>query len=136
MWKQGFSLVEIMVAVVLVSVLSSVAYSYYLGNIHQARIAKLNADFKTISDSARRYYLENGNWPRSVSEMVPRFLERTGADPWGNMYVIRTSSEVSVYSGASIESFFVGSSSGQTKSQQFSSYLSTGEILWHKVDSE
>jgi general secretion pathway protein G len=78
----GFTLLEIMVSVVIVGILSSIAYPLYTEYIEKARIARASVDIQNISATLSSFYTEYQKYPESLDEVgYATFL-----DPWGNPY--------------------------------------------------
>lgn len=101
---KGFSLVEIMVVLVIMSLLISIIAPNVLGRADDARVQKAFADFSAIETALRMYRLDNYEYPSSEQGLqslvekpslspVPRnwksggYLEALPIDPWGNAYL-------------------------------------------------
>ncbi len=50
-----------------------------------AREANLNA----INSAIQTYFMENGQYPSSIEQLVPRYLQSIPIDPAGGVYYIR-----------------------------------------------
>ena len=59
----GFSLIEIMVVLVIMGLLVSIVAPNVLNRADEARIQKVQADFKAIETSLKIYRLDNYNYP-------------------------------------------------------------------------
>jgi len=68
--QKGFTLVELMIAIVIVGVLAAVAIPIYRGNIKKAKMSECDAALGTIRTGLRVYYAEHSKYP-----------EATGATP-------------------------------------------------------
>jgi general secretion pathway protein G len=101
--SRGFSLVEILVVLVIMGLLISIVAPNVLDRADEARIQKVEADFKVIETALKMYRLDNYNYPSSEQglialvektrlEPVPRqwklngYLEELPVDPWGRPY--------------------------------------------------
>jgi general secretion pathway protein G len=99
----GFSLLELMVVVVILSILALVIIPRVIDRPDQARVARVQSDLSVISSAVKLYRLDNFKYPttsqglsalavRPVSEPVPKnwaqngYLDRLPKDPWGAEY--------------------------------------------------
>jgi general secretion pathway protein G len=81
--QQGFTLLELMVAVVLVGILTVTAVSVYSGAVQKARIAGAVGDIGEIHIAIQKFLLtENRGYPANLAELD---LDNV-IDPWGNPY--------------------------------------------------
>lgn len=113
----GFSLVEILVVLVILGLLISVVAPNVLDRADEARIQKVQADFKSIETALKLYRLDNFAYPTteqglealvSPSGLDPQprnfkeggYLEVLPTDPWGRTYVYlnEDGGEVEIYS--------------------------------------
>lgn len=60
--KKGFSLIELMVVVVIISVLVALAYPSYMGSIRQSRRAEAQAALFGLAQALERYYTTEGTY--------------------------------------------------------------------------
>ncbi|MDD2717762.1 MAG: prepilin-type N-terminal cleavage/methylation domain-containing protein [Candidatus Wallbacteria bacterium] len=94
LWKsatdKAFTLVEMMIAIVIISIMSAIAYPYYLTTVHEASQRRAYNDFKTIGNAAINYHLNYQKWPQNINDLCPMYLEKNMTDPWGNNYTIMT----------------------------------------------
>jgi prepilin-type N-terminal cleavage/methylation domain-containing protein len=59
----GFSLIEIMIALVIIGLAASIAVPMYADAIHEARANALQQDGKTLHSALMRYYNDNSAFP-------------------------------------------------------------------------
>ena len=102
--QSGFSLIEILVVLVIMGLLISVVAPTVLNSADDARIQKVQADFKSIETALKIYRLDNYVYPSteqglealvtpSSLEPEPRNFKRGGylselpMDPWGRPYL-------------------------------------------------
>ncbi|NOS81896.1 MAG: prepilin-type N-terminal cleavage/methylation domain-containing protein [Nitrospira sp.] len=78
----GFTLIEIMLAVAIVGVLSSLAIPNYLGFVEKARVARAVAEMNAIAEEVRGYALSTELYPDSLGQVGLS----APLDPWGNPY--------------------------------------------------
>jgi general secretion pathway protein G len=114
----GFSLVEILVVLVIMGLLISVVAPTVLNRADEARVQKVQADFKAIETALKIYRLDNYVYPTteqglealvepSSLEPEPRNFKKGGylaevpLDPWGRPYLYLSpgeNGEVDLYS--------------------------------------
>lgn len=102
--EAGYTLLEIMLVVGIISILIGSAIYMLVGNIDVARQTRVDADFQAISTQLRTYETMNLRMPstsqglealvkRPTSEPKPRrwvqLMERVPLDPWGEPYIYR-----------------------------------------------
>ena len=63
--QRGFSLMEILIALVIIGILGAFVLQNFGGEVTKARYTKLKADFQTIESALMRYYNDNGFYPTS-----------------------------------------------------------------------
>ncbi len=88
--KRGFSLVELGLVLMVTSVLIAISF-YSAAKIRQVTLAQRTiSELDTIASVSTQYYLENGAWPVSVSDLRPKYLSANSSDfnPFGNAYTI------------------------------------------------
>ena len=102
--QSGFSLIEILVVLVIMGLLISVVAPTVLNSADDARIQKVQADFKSIETALKIYRLDNYVYPTteqglealvtpSSLEPEPRnfkqggYLSELPMDPWGRSYL-------------------------------------------------
>ena len=116
--QAGFSLVEILVVLVIMGLLISVVAPTVLNRADEARIQKVQADFKAIETALKIYRLDNYVYPtteqglealvaRSTLDPEPRnfkdggYLAEVPIDPWGRPYLYLSPGErgeIDIYS--------------------------------------
>lgn len=99
----GFSLIELMVVVVILSILAVVIVPRVIDRPDQARIARVKSDLAALSAAVNLYRLDNFIYPTteqglealvqapSVAPLAPNFsaggyIDRIPKDPWGHKY--------------------------------------------------
>lgn len=100
---EGFSLLELMVVVVIMSILALVIVPRIIDRPDQARAARVQSDLATLQNAVKLYRLDNLRYPTTeqglqalisapVSEPVPKnwaqggYIDRLPKDPWGVEY--------------------------------------------------
>lgn len=101
--EAGFSLLELMVVVVIMSILALVVMPRIIDRPDQARVARAQADIAALSGAVKLYKLDNLRYPTTEqglaalvsapsTEPVPPnyaqngYIDRLPSDPWGNPY--------------------------------------------------
>lgn len=100
----GFTLIEIMVVVVILSILAAFVVPKIMDRPEQARILKAKQDIRTLENALRMYKLDNLFYPSTdqgldalihepTTEPVPKkwakdgYIDRLSDDPWGKPYI-------------------------------------------------
>lgn len=101
--QAGFSLLELMVVVVILSILALVIAPRIMNRPDQARVARVQSDLSVLESAISIYKLDNYTYPTTEqglaalvsapkSEPVPPnwaqngYIDRLPKDPWGNPY--------------------------------------------------
>ncbi|MBW2030508.1 MAG: type II secretion system major pseudopilin GspG [Deltaproteobacteria bacterium] len=111
MWRErknneGFTLIEIMIVIVILSILAWQIAPRIMGKPEEARILKAKMDISTLETALKLYRLDNGMYPSTEQGLqalvepptigtIPRkwreggYLEKgkIPKDPWGNDYI-------------------------------------------------
>lgn len=99
----GFTLIEIMVVVVILSILAAIVVPKIMDRPDQARIVKVEQDIRVIESALKLYKLDNYFYPstdQGLDAMVRRpeddpepknwkeggYIDRLPSDPWGGEY--------------------------------------------------
>lgn len=104
--RGGFTLLELLIVVLIITILGGVVGVQLAGRPHQARVAAARAQLENFRLALQLYRMDQGQYPTMrqglgalvrPSEIEPRprrfpeggYLERTDVplDPWGNPYV-------------------------------------------------
>ncbi len=78
----GFTLLELMVALAIVAILTSLSIPMYTEYIEKARIVRAIAEIKIISQVIDAYHTDNSMYPESLADVNYATL----LDPWGSSY--------------------------------------------------
>lgn len=99
----GFTLIEVMVVVVILSILAAVIVPKIMGRPEQARIVKAKQDVRVLESALKTYKLDNFAFPstdQGLDALVKKpagapepkhwkdggYLDRLPNDPWGHPY--------------------------------------------------
>ncbi len=116
--NRGFTLIEVMVVVVILSILAAVVVPRIMDNPDKARVTKARQDIRALESALNLYRLDNFNYPTTdqglqelvqapTNEPLPRnwkaggYIDRLPKDPWGNDYQYLSpgeNGEIDVYS--------------------------------------
>lgn len=116
--QKGFTLIEVMVVVVILSILAAVVVPKIMDNPDKARATKARQDIRAIESALNLYRLDNFQYPstdQGLEALVeqpsgspePRnwkaggYLDRLPQDPWGNDYQYLSpgeNGEIDIYS--------------------------------------
>jgi general secretion pathway protein G len=102
--QTGFTLIEIMVVVVIISVLIGLVAPNILGRVDEARVTAAKADISTMVQALEMYKLDNHSYPSTDQGLEALITRPSGSpeaknwrkegylkkklpkDPWGNDY--------------------------------------------------
>jgi prepilin-type N-terminal cleavage/methylation domain-containing protein len=81
---RGFTLLEIMIAVVIIGFLAAMAVPAFQRVGKNAKLARIVSDFRTYAQAFEQYAAENGEWPANAgTAVVPTGMNRAiKADAW------------------------------------------------------
>ncbi|MGA9573155.1 MAG: type II secretion system major pseudopilin GspG [Lysobacterales bacterium] len=88
--NQGFTLIEVMVVVVILSILATIIIPKVMDRPDTARLVKAQTDIRAIESALNLYKLDNFNYPTTeegLDALTPKYIERLSNDPWGNPYL-------------------------------------------------
>lgn len=101
--QQGFTLIEIIVVVVIISILAAVVVPNFMDEPDKARVTKANQDIRSLESALDLYRLDNYSYPttdQGLEALVNKpsgtpepknwkeggYIKRLQTDPWGNDY--------------------------------------------------
>ena len=87
---RGFTLIEVMVVVVILSILAAIIVPRVMDRPDTARLVKVQSDIRAIESALNLYKLDNFNYPSTeegLEALVPKYIARLSNDPWGNPYL-------------------------------------------------
>lgn len=87
---QGFTLIEVMVVVVILSILAAVIVPKVMDRPDTAREVKARTDIRALESALNLYKLDNFNYPSTeegLEALVPKYIDRLAVDPWGRPYL-------------------------------------------------
>ncbi len=101
--KEGFTLVELMVVIVIIGLLATVVAINVLPSQDRAMVTKARADIATLEQAIETYRLDNLDFPDDLQALVAApatlaspdryrpggYVRRLPEDPWGEPYRYR-----------------------------------------------
>jgi general secretion pathway protein G len=104
MQKNGFTLIEVMVVVVILGILAALVVPKIMSRPDEARVVKAHSDIRALEAALKLYKLDNYHYPttdqgleallkKPTQAPEPRqwkaggYLDRLPKDPWGNAYL-------------------------------------------------
>lgn len=74
MKKQGFTLIEVVIVIALISIISSVLVPAYEKAGERAKNTKLQADLKVLDSAIVLYRLDKGKLPETLKDLEPDYI--------------------------------------------------------------
>ena len=87
---RGFTLIEVMVVVVILSILAAIIVPKVMDRPDTARLVKVQSDIRALESALNLYKLDNFDYPSTeegLEALVPKYVDRLSDDPWGNPYL-------------------------------------------------
>ncbi len=81
--RQGYTLVEILVAITVMGALSAIAIPQFASYREHMRIAQAIADIRKVDLEIQVYRRQNNDWPSTLSDLGVSI----GKDPWDRSYM-------------------------------------------------
>ncbi len=108
MKRKKFSLIELMVVIVIISLLAGVALPTVMDKIGKAKIGTAKSQIVIIEQAIDDYFLDTGKLPTSLDNLMensesikkwkgPYLKRKIPKDPWGNKYVLNIPGEYGKY---------------------------------------
>ncbi len=102
--KNGFTLVELMVVIVIIGLLATIVALNVIPSGDTARVQKAKADIATIEQALEMYRLQQSNYPTTAQGLAALtsapaglanpaayqaggYIKKLPEDPWGNAYL-------------------------------------------------
>lgn len=102
--REGFTLIEMMVVIVILGVLAGLIVPQFMDEPQKARVVKAKLQMESISTALKKFYIDNGFYPtteQGLEALVKKpsvgrtpknyspsgYLPKVPKDPWGTRYV-------------------------------------------------
>jgi len=80
--RGGFTLIELMVAMVLIALLLTLAVPRYFGTIDAGKVSVQRQNISVIRDAIDKYFGDQGKYPETLQDLVDRrYLRAVPVDP-------------------------------------------------------
>ncbi|MFQ3549883.1 MAG: prepilin-type N-terminal cleavage/methylation domain-containing protein [Armatimonadota bacterium] len=83
--KNGFTLVELLVVIVILAILASIALPKFLGHTQRGKESKLASDLKTIRSAVDAFYADTGYLPVKLNDLASNTAPTQARDNTGNL---------------------------------------------------
>ncbi|OQX54054.1 MAG: type II secretion system protein GspG [Candidatus Omnitrophica bacterium 4484_213] len=98
--KEGFTLIELMLVVIIISILAAMVIPRLSGRSEEARQAVAKTDIEAnLSLALDLYEMDNGSYPQSLDALRRRpagadrwkgpYIKKKPVDPWGRVYIYK-----------------------------------------------
>lgn len=87
--SRGFTLIELMIAVVILGLLAGIAVYSYARYLDKAKQQKARSDISTFAGAIDSFYGEKGRYPdnqEGLKALAPEYIKSLTIDPWGHPY--------------------------------------------------
>ena len=98
--SEGFTLIELMIVVVIISILAGSAVMMFRGSVEKTKKSAVESDFATFESALEAYRLYHDTFPSSddglqklMDEGLLKNKKKTLLDPWNNPYIYRYPAE-------------------------------------------
>src|SRR5207249_10798340 len=68
--QRGFTLIELMIVVAIIGILAAIAIPLYANVQARARVAKAQADLRTLASAVSMYQAHTGTFPNVITELT------------------------------------------------------------------
>ena len=76
--NRGFTLIELMIVVAIIGILAAIAIPLYTNVQARARVAKVQADLRTLASAVSMYQAHTGSFPNVITELTVSVANNLG----------------------------------------------------------
>src|SRR5438445_240054 len=76
--QRGFTLIELMIVVAIIGILAAIAIPLYANVQARARVAKVQADLRTLASAVSMYQAHTGSFPSAITELTVSVANNLG----------------------------------------------------------
>jgi len=76
--NRGFTLIELMIVVAIIGILAAIAIPLYTNIQARARVAKVQADLRTLASAVSMYQAHTGSFPSAITELTVSVANNLG----------------------------------------------------------
>ena len=95
--KKGFSLIELSISVLILTILSSAIVPNFIIGIRQSAAKKIAIEITQIQEAARKYYVDKNSWPANFTTLASGYLDptwsATNLSPFSKPYIVSVSGQ-------------------------------------------
>jgi general secretion pathway protein G len=82
MRERGFSLIELLIVITLLTILATIGMPMYQNSVRRSREAVLKEDLWRMRDVIDQYYADKNKWPSTLQDLVSEgYLREVPEDP-------------------------------------------------------
>ena len=83
--QRGFTLIEILVVMVIITILAGVSVSMYGNGVTRAKEATMRQDLKEMREAIDAYHADKNKWPAALDALVTeKYIREVPVDPITN----------------------------------------------------
>jgi len=80
--SRGFTLIEVLVVMVIITILAGISVAMYQNSIVRAKEARLLTDLKLMREAIDAYHADKNKWPPTLDALATeKYIREVGVDP-------------------------------------------------------